>query len=276
MPENNEDSKLDKKISVVTELVKAVPVYQDAVQPAAQEVGKALGTVTKLVNVALAPVTALVWGYDKIAEYISEKVSEKLKDVPPENIITPPIYIAGPTIEAMRFTADNDELREMYANLLATSMNKETINNTHPRYIDIIKNISVDDAILLKYLSKNWRTCKLEGLLVYDVPINNYVIYYLMDNQTSNRRECLEFSQIKNEILYSVENLIHLGVLRRLENGIHRQQNVEVEELIKLHPFLDTKNEDNNNIKKNDTVTVEYEKIELTSYGIEFLILVVQ
>ena len=51
-----------------------VPVYQDVLQPAAQELGKALQTVAKTVHVALAPVSALVWGYDQIKDFVSTKV----------------------------------------------------------------------------------------------------------------------------------------------------------------------------------------------------------
>jgi len=64
----------------VTGAAKAIPVYQDIAQPAAQEVGKALQTVAKTVHIALAPVSALVWGYDQIKEFVSTKVSDRLKN----------------------------------------------------------------------------------------------------------------------------------------------------------------------------------------------------
>lgn len=58
--------KVKDVIDATAGLVKAIPIYEDAVQPAAKQVGKALETVTKAVNVALAPVSLLIWGYDKI------------------------------------------------------------------------------------------------------------------------------------------------------------------------------------------------------------------
>ena len=59
-----DDNKIRDVIDAVTGVAKAVPVYQDVVQPAAQEIGTALQTVAKTVHVALAPVSALVWGWE--------------------------------------------------------------------------------------------------------------------------------------------------------------------------------------------------------------------
>lgn len=136
--------------NAVAAVAKEVPVYQDALQPAAQEVGKALGTVAKLVNVALAPVSALVWGYDQIREFTATKVAEKLKGVPPEKIVTPSPNVAGPAIEALRYTGHEESLSEMYASLLATAMNKDTIQTAHPAFVDIIKQLTPDEAKIVR------------------------------------------------------------------------------------------------------------------------------
>ncbi len=144
------DSNIKSIIDATTGLVKAIPVYQDAIQPSAQQIGKSLETVTKTVNIALAPIKALVWGYEKIEQFITRRVSEKLKNVPSENITTPEPQVAGPTVEALRYTGHDENLRELFANLLATSMDKSTLHKAHPGYVDIIKNISSDEANILK------------------------------------------------------------------------------------------------------------------------------
>ncbi|OCX53503.1 hypothetical protein BEL04_04170 [Mucilaginibacter sp. PPCGB 2223] len=128
------------------------PLYPDIVQPAAKQVGKALGTIAGLINVALAPVAAVVWGYDKVSDYLTQTLSEKLSDVLPENIITPPASIVGPSIEAIKFLANEADLRELYAQLIATSINSETTENAHPGFVEIIKNLSSDDAKILNYI----------------------------------------------------------------------------------------------------------------------------
>ena len=58
---------IKQTVDSATALAKAVPIYQDAVQPLAKATGKALGTVGKTVNVALAYISLVVWGYDKIS-----------------------------------------------------------------------------------------------------------------------------------------------------------------------------------------------------------------
>ena len=64
----SDESKIRDVVDAVAGVAKAVPVYQDLAQPAAQEIGKALQTVAKTVHIALAPVSAMVWGYDQIKD----------------------------------------------------------------------------------------------------------------------------------------------------------------------------------------------------------------
>ena len=65
---------MDKKETFGAEIAKQLPIkdiYQDLAHPALSEVGQALQGATR---VALAPITALVWGYDKIAGYLDTAV----------------------------------------------------------------------------------------------------------------------------------------------------------------------------------------------------------
>ncbi len=137
----------------VAELAKAVPIYQDALQPAAQEAGKSLHLVTRAVNAALAPVEGLVWGVEKIRDFVRERVASKLDNVPPEDVQQPKPHVAVPAIEALRYTGSESDLAELYANLLATSMDKATAYRAHPSFVDMIKNMSPDEARIMKYLA---------------------------------------------------------------------------------------------------------------------------
>ena len=78
----SDENKIRDAADAIKGVVKAVPVYQDVVQPAAKEIGTALQTVTKSIHLALAPVSALVWGYEKIKDYLNKTLAEKLADVP--------------------------------------------------------------------------------------------------------------------------------------------------------------------------------------------------
>ncbi len=133
-------------------IVEAVPVYEDAIQPAAKEVGKALQTVVKTVHIALAPISAMVWGYEQVKDFVERIVAEKLKDVPPERIVTPPPNVAGPALEALKYTGHDGTLREMYANLLATALDAKTAEQAHPSFVQIIQQMTRDEAVLLERL----------------------------------------------------------------------------------------------------------------------------
>lgn len=137
-------------------IVEAVPIYEDLLQPAVQELGKGLHTISKTVHIALSPISTMVWGYDQIKEYVQSALEKKLEHVPAENIIIPDLTIAGPTLEAMRFTGHNEELREMFINLLAASMNRAEAGKAHPAYVEIIKQLSSDEAKILKHIKTDF------------------------------------------------------------------------------------------------------------------------
>jgi hypothetical protein len=150
----SDDSKpvVPATINAVANLVDKVPIYQDLVQPVAIQIGKALGTVGQAVNVALIPVTGIVWGAAQIQEFIQSRLTTKLANVPPESIQTPDLAIAGPAIESLRFTGHKESISELYANLLATSMDSNTARTAHPGFVEIIRNLSSDEAKILMYL----------------------------------------------------------------------------------------------------------------------------
>jgi hypothetical protein len=149
----SENSNIKDTAETVKGIVQAIPIYQDLAQPAVQEIGKGLCTIAKTVHLALAPVAALVWGFDQIKDYAHKRVAEKLERVPPERIATPSPSVAGPALEALRYNGHDPDLREMYATLLATAMDTETALTAHPAFVEIIKQLTPDEAKLLRWFS---------------------------------------------------------------------------------------------------------------------------
>lgn len=125
--------------------------YKDVVQPAAREVGVTVGGT---VHMALAPLNGLIWCYSQFEKWISKKVAPRLKNVPKENIVTPELNIAGPILEAMRFSFDSELLSELYANLLAASMNKSMKDGVLPAFVEIIRQLTPDEAKLISFFAK--------------------------------------------------------------------------------------------------------------------------
>jgi len=131
----------------------SVMVYKDVLQPAAKEVGAALETVAKTVQLALAPLKLRIWSYEQIEKYFLPLLAERLQTVAHERIITPDPMVAGPTIEALRYAGHKPSLRELYVNLLAASMDAETARKAHPGFVEIIRQLTPDDARILRLLA---------------------------------------------------------------------------------------------------------------------------
>lgn len=116
---------------------------------------------------ALLPLTSLIWDWVKIEEFVRTSVEKILSErqVPPEHIQSPDPDVAIPTVEALRYS----KLHYNYAALLATSMDKETANNAHPAFAEILKQLTPDEARILRFLP---RVGLAEPVLnvTYDVP----------------------------------------------------------------------------------------------------------
>ncbi|GIU29754.1 DUF4393 domain-containing protein [Shewanella schlegeliana] len=163
----SESSNFAEKVNSVANLVKEVPIYQDAIQPIAQETGKALHTVGRVVNVALMPLKGAVWGFEQIEEFVTKKVTKKLVDTPTERIQTPDLSVAGPALESLRYTGHKESLSDLYANLLASSMDTETAKGAHPGFVEIIRNLCPDEAKIISFFAKE-ATQPLVDIRLYD------------------------------------------------------------------------------------------------------------
>jgi hypothetical protein len=134
---------------------------------AGENFGKAALGISKIakgtVETCLAPFNFVIWGYDRIKNDFIPLVAKKLQNVPKEQIQTPKTNLAGPAIEALRFSAQEPELQNMFANLLATAMDKQTSGDAHPSFVEIIKQLSPDEAKILYYMKD------LYGIPVIDV-----------------------------------------------------------------------------------------------------------
>jgi hypothetical protein len=161
-----DDSEIKTIVEATSELLKAVPVYQDALQPAAKEIGKALGTVGGIINVALAPLAAVVYGYDSIKDKLKQRLEKKMSDIPPDKIIKPPLQVVGPLLQKYVFVYESEDLSEMFINLLACAMNSEQTKNAHPSFVSIISEISTERFLpKLDIVAKVKTTENQEGYL---------------------------------------------------------------------------------------------------------------
>lgn len=88
-------------------------------------------------------------------EKLKDNMLQQVSTIPPENIQEPSIKILGPAIEASRYYIEEDELRGMFANIIAASLDNRKNKVIHSSFVEIIKQLDVLDAQLLSYFKRN-------------------------------------------------------------------------------------------------------------------------
>ncbi len=129
--------------------------YDDVAHPTTHAVGQIISFVPRTVKVWLGKWEKWILNGEYAIKETEKLLEEKLKNVPEEKIVEPEPYVAVPAIQQLSYSIDNPDLREMYANLLAASMNSDTKWSVHPSFVDIIRQLTPDEAKLLKYLSEH-------------------------------------------------------------------------------------------------------------------------
>ncbi|TDM18086.1 DUF4393 domain-containing protein [Macrococcoides canis] len=83
-------------------------------------------------------------------------IEQKITTIPTENLIEPQLSLLGPAIEASKFYISENYVRELFANLIASSMDSRKSKNIHHSFVEIIKQMSSNDAKLFDHLSKQF------------------------------------------------------------------------------------------------------------------------
>jgi Abortive infection alpha len=162
MIDENKTNGADVAIALVD---KVEVIYYDAIKPAAKRVGKIGDTVGGAIEMLLSPLSATIYCYDKIKNWLSEQIEEKLKNVPNSERIAPPAHVAVPAMQRLVYT-EADELKRMFANLIANSMDSKTSNFAHPAFVEIISQLTPDEAQIINSFSKISLTSTLPTLKV--------------------------------------------------------------------------------------------------------------
>lgn len=161
--------------------------YDDGLHPFTSESGKLLGRVPRLINAALAPLDKWILNREYSVAETKKLLEEKLQNVKPENIISPEPYVAVPTMQAISYSMNSNELRNMYANLLAKSMTTTSKDSVHPAFVETIKHLSPLDAKIFAQISST----SYQGIIDlinqtdYNPEIEMYNSYELIETNIS-------------------------------------------------------------------------------------------
>lgn len=141
------NDELDKLTKGIGKALETTPeLYHDALQPSAQESGKLIARIPRAINAAFAGIDKWILNKEYSVEETKRLLAAKLDKIDPEKIVEPEPYVAVPAIQAISYTMNSNELRNLYANLLAKSMITDTKETVHPSFVEIIKQMSPIDA----------------------------------------------------------------------------------------------------------------------------------
>ncbi len=147
---------LDKLVGAIGDTLKTAPtLYEDSLQSTVQEVGKIVERIPRAINAAFSGLDKWILNRENSIEETKKLLALKLQNVDPEKIVEPEAYVAVPTIQAISYSMNSDELRNLYANLLAKSMTADTKEYVHPAFIEIIRQLSPADVHVLEEISSN-------------------------------------------------------------------------------------------------------------------------
>ena len=222
----------ENKNSVFPEVITPISnAIQQNIPNTANETDSALSTVVGFFNnVVLYPVKKANLTFKYKLEDFKDDLEKKTQHIPAEYLQVPPTMIAGPILESLRYTYDEDELREMYENLLASAMDNRTVSQAHPSFVDAIRQMSVTDAQVIKKISeldKNVSCAEVffnikKSTNIYKDAMPNYFVEELLD--------------IGEPFIISASliNLQRLGIIKITEMGL---KSVDYN-LMKKHPYV--------------------------------------
>ncbi|OOF81824.1 DUF4393 domain-containing protein [Rodentibacter caecimuris] len=188
-------------------------------------------------------------------EKYANEVKEEIEKIPEENIQEPKFSVVGPALEASKFYMEEDEIRGMFAKLIASSMDKTQSSNIHPSFVEMIKMLSPLDAKNLYYLYHS-REETISQIQV-NMESGGYQTFY--NHIFLSNPDCQDNSLIEP----SIDNLIRLKLVDVTYSEYKTEEN-SYEKHLSHHLFLSFKSQIEEKIKstKSDIKILEDKTIQ--------------
>ncbi|MGX5433385.1 DUF4393 domain-containing protein [Bacillus toyonensis] len=88
-------------------------------------------------------------------EEYKNSIAKKIISIDDNNLQEPPMSVVGPALEASKYYIEEENLREMFANIIAASMDKSKSSDVHHAFVEIIKQLSPEDARNMMLFKEN-------------------------------------------------------------------------------------------------------------------------
>lgn len=133
-------------------------------------------------------------------------VEREISAIPESNRKEPRLSIIGPAIESSKYYIEEPIIREMFAKLIAADMDSRKERLVHPAFVDIVQQMSPNDAQLLKILPQVGPVAEIR---LYD---KKHTVYTLLTSRDTIYIAGLIESNFDANAL-SINNLSRLGIV---------------------------------------------------------------
>lgn len=252
----------DIAVEVAKELAK--DLYEDAGHEVVKPTGKLVGLIPRAIRAALQPIEKWVLQREYNIAATEKLLAMKLEKVEPEKISPPEAYVAVPALQAISYCMDNEELRNMYANLLAKSMTDAERDGVHPGFVEIIKQMCPDEAKIMKYFVHR-DSIPTVGIRCENTKhVGIHIIRMFSDvGETMKCDYPLKIEQYLN-------NLIRLGLLAGSEHGVSYADKTYYDTCRKHPHILQTQQDYTNRLIDYPLVRITEGYVYVTELGTAF------
>lgn len=184
-------------------------------------------------------------------------LANKIYNIPDGKMTDPNMSIVGPALEVSPYYIEEENLREMFANLIATSLNADTANDAHPSFVEIIKQLNSDEARILAYIKGN------HFPTIHVISQHNGSHSPIMENfsDIAYKAQC----KLPNKIHSYLDNLSRLGLIQLNKEG--SLSNYSLYSDLEKHPII------KDSIMLADTIgnsNVIHSHAQSTMFGVSF------
>lgn len=210
-----------QSVKVPADIVKAVA------EPPAQQLGQSLAD---LFYIAFSPLTKKRAQIEKNIEIFKNEIGAEISKIDPEKIVEPKLSVAGPILDTAKFFVEEEELRHMFAKLIASAVNEDFKDSALPAFVGVIKELTPLDANNLLYLKSihDLATYQPAGKvrLVENTGLGQTIVENFIPFPDLN---------VNNRKFYaaSIDNLVRLGLIQ-IHHG-YKFKDIEVYEELKTH-----------------------------------------
>jgi len=174
-----------------------------------KDVGQDAGALAKrAASVFLKVGGGVVWSMELVVDWFEQTVSERLQNVPHDQITEPSPRIMVPAMQALTYTGSDEDIREMFANLIAADFTKDGKRHIHPSFVELIKQMTPLDANTLKVFAEHGpqRYTEVRTEEVHPRRMNRM-------RRLGARYSIVLDGVTSDEISESVSNLLRLGLV---------------------------------------------------------------